>query len=82
MAQAVVLAAIGVAIASAAAFLAADLINRLFAGVLATGRPLCIISTELAALCGAVTLAGAAAVAMLAGIRLSRLEPWEAITTP
>lgn len=82
VAQAVVLAAIGVAIASAAAFLAADLINRLFAGILATGRPLCIISTELAALCGAVTLAGAAAVAMLAGMRLSRLEPWEAITTP
>jgi putative ABC transport system permease protein len=82
VAQAVTLAAIGVAIACAAAFFAADLINRLFAGVLATGRPLCIISVGLAALCGGVTLAGAAVIAMLAGIRLSRLEPWEAITTP
>jgi putative ABC transport system permease protein len=82
VAQAVLLAAIGVAIACAAAFLAADLINRVFASLLATGRPLCIISAGLVGLCGVVTLFGAAAVALLAGIRLSHLEPWEAITTP
>jgi putative ABC transport system permease protein len=82
VAQAVILAAIGVGIACAAALIAADVINWLFAGVLATGRPLCIVTLGLAALCGSVTLGGAAAVALLAGIRLSHLEPWEAITTP
>ena len=44
MAQAAVLAMLGVAAASAAALAASVLVNRVFAGALALDRPLCLIT--------------------------------------
>lgn len=80
--QALVLALLGVAAGSMAAEACGAVINNLFAGVLATGRPLCIVSSFLILSSGGATLCGGAVVAGIAGLRFSRMEPWEAITTP
>ena len=82
MAQATVLAALGVLAALAAALAAAVVVNRSFAGTLALDRPLCLITPGLAAMAAAVTLAGAVLVAAAAGTRAARVEPWEGVSTP
>ena len=82
MAQAVVLAALGVMAALAAALAAAVVVNRSFAGTLALDRPLCLITPGLAATAAAITLAGAVLVAAAAGTRAARVEPWEGVSTP
>lgn len=82
MAQAGVLAAGGVTLALAAAYAAALVVNRLFAGMLALDRPLCLISPGLAAGAAGVTVAGALAAAAAAGTRAARVEPWEGISAP
>jgi putative ABC transport system permease protein len=79
--QALVLAVIGVAAASIAAAVCGLVINHMFGRVLTTGHPLCLVSSGLLLACGGATLLGAGLVAVLAGLRLSQLEPWEAITT-
>ena len=82
IAQAAVLAALGVAAALAAALAASVVVNRSFAGMLALDRPLCLITPGLAATAAGVTLAGAVMVAAAAGTRAARVEPWEGLSTP
>ncbi len=82
MAQAAVLAALGVMAALAAALAAAVVVNRAFAGTLALDRPLCLITLGLAATAAGITLAGAMLVAAAAGTRAARVEPWEGVSTP
>ncbi len=82
MAQAAVLAMLGVAAASAAALAASVLVNRVFAGALALDRPLCLITPGLAATAAAITLGGAMLVAAAAGTRAARVEPWEGMSAP
>ncbi len=82
MAQAAVLAMLGVAAASAAALAASVLVNRVFAGALALDRPLCLITPRLAATAAVITLAGAMLVAAAAGTRAARVEPWEGMSAP
>jgi len=82
VAQALVLAALGVMVALAAALAASAVVNRTFAGTLALDRPLCLITPGLAAVAATVTLAGAALVAAAAGTRAARVEPWEGVSTP
>ena len=82
MAQAGVLALLGVAAAASAAGLGALVINRLFAGTMALDRPLCLISANLIAITAALTVAGAVMVAAVAGTRAARVEPWEGISAP
>ncbi len=80
--QAVVLAALGVALAWLAAWAASLVVNHAFAGTLALDRPLCVLSPHLALVAACVTLGGAALVASAAGWRAARVEPWEGINTP
>jgi len=82
VAQALVLAALGVMAALASALAASAVVNRAFAGTLALDRPLCLITPGLAAVAATVTLAGAALVAAAAGTRAARVEPWEGVSTP
>ncbi len=82
MAQAAVLAALGVAAALMAALAASAVVNRVFAGTLALDRPLCLITPGLAAVAAAVTLVGATLVAAAAGTRAARVEPWEGLSAP
>ena len=82
VAQAVVMAGLGVGAALAAALGAAAAVNRVFAGTLALDRPLCLITPGLAAVAAGITLAGAALVAAAAGTRAARVEPWEGVSTP
>jgi len=82
VAQATVLAALGVVAAIGAALAASVVVNRAFAGTLALDRPLCLITPGLAAAAAAVTLAGAVLVAAAAGTRAARVEPWEGLSAP
>lgn len=82
VAQAAVLALVGVTAALVAALAAAEVVNRIFAGTLALDRPLCLISPQLAATAAAITLAGAVLVAAAAGTRAARVEPWEGVSAP
>lgn len=82
VAQAVVMAGLGVAAALAAALGAAGVVNRVFAGTLALDRPLCLITPGLAGGAAGITLAGAVLVAAAAGTRAARVEPWEGVSTP
>lgn len=82
MAQALVLAALGVGVALAAALVGAAVVNRLFAGLLALDRPLCLISPGLAAGAAGLTGVGALLVAAAAGTRAARVEPWEGVSAP
>lgn len=82
MAQAGVLALAGVGVATGGALVAAVVVNRSFAGILALDRPLCLISFELVGVAGVVTLVGAVAVAAVAGTRAARVEPWEGMSGP
>ena len=82
MAQATVLAMLGVAAASAAALAASVVVNRVFAGALALDRPLCLITPGLAATAAAITLGGALLVAAAAGTRAAQVEPWEGMSAP
>lgn len=80
LSQSVILALAGGAIGCAGALAVAEVINVVFKGTLQGGRPLCVISPLLAA--GAIVLAllGAAAAALFAGVRASRIEAWEGVT--
>ncbi len=80
MAQAGVLAAAGIFCAVSVALLAAIAINSLFAGVLAIDRKLCVINAGILAGAAVITLAGALAVAAVAGVRAARIEPWEGVS--
>ncbi len=82
MVQAAALALAGAGVALAAALMASVVINRLFAGLLALDRPLCLITPALAAQAAGLTLAGSVLVAAAAGTRASRVEPWEGLSTP
>ncbi len=82
IAQAAVLAVLGVAAALMAALAASFVVNRVFAGTLALDRPLCLITPGLAAVAAAVTLLGATLVAAAAGTRAARVEPWEGLSAP
>jgi len=82
MAQAAVLAGLGVIAALGAALATAVVVNRAFAGTLALNRPLCLITPSLVAVAAAVTLVGAVLVAAAAGTRAARVEPWEGLSTP
>lgn len=82
MLQAAILASAGALLAIAAAFAAAAGINHAMAGLLQLHRPLCAISPAIAQFAYVVTLAGALAVAMLAGRRAARIEPWEGVSAP
>jgi putative ABC transport system permease protein len=82
MAQAAVLAALGVVAALTAALAASLVVNRAFAGTLALDRPLCLITPGLAATAACVTLAGAVLVAAAAGTRAAQVEPWEGVSAP
>lgn len=82
VAQALMLAVLGVGVALAAALVGAAVVNRLFAGLLALDRPLCLISPGLAAAAAALTGAGALLVAAAAGTRAARVEPWEGVSAP
>jgi len=82
VAQATVLAALGVVAAIGAALAASVVVNRAFAGTLALDRPLCLVTPGLAAAAAAVTLAGAVLVAAAAGTRAARVEPWEGLSAP
>jgi putative ABC transport system permease protein len=80
MAQAGALAAAGILCAVSVALCAAFAINSVFAGVLALDRKLCVINAGLIAGAAVFTLAGALAVAAVAGIRAGRIEPWEGVS--
>jgi putative ABC transport system permease protein len=82
VAQAAVLAGLGVGAALAAALAASIVVNRVFAGTLALDRPLCLITPGLAAAAAAVTIGGAVLVAAAAGTRAGRVEPWEGLSAP
>ena len=82
VAQAVVMAGLGVGAALAAALGGAGVVNRVFAGTLALDRPLCLLTPGLLAVAASVTLAGAALVAAAAGTRAARVEPWEGVSAP
>ncbi len=82
IAQAAVLAGLGVGAALAAALAASIVVNRVFAGTLALDRPLCLITPGLAAVTAAITISGAVLVAAAAGTRAGRVEPWEGLSAP
>ncbi len=82
IAQAAVLAALGVLTALTAALLTAVAINRAFAGTLSLDRPLCLVTPALSATAACATVAGAVLVAAVAGTRAARVEPWEGVSTP
>lgn len=82
VAQAAVLATLGVVAALTAALAASLVVTRAFAGTLALDRPLCLITPGLAAAAACVTLAGAVLVAAAAGTRAARVEPWEGVSAP
>ena len=82
MAQAGALAVVGTLLALLTAVLAAQVINRAFAGTLALDRPLCLITPALAGITMALTVLGAVSVAAAAGTRAARVEPWEGVSTP
>ena len=80
--QAALVALCGAAAACATAFGTASVINRLFAGQLPGERPLCLLTPATMGIAVAVTTAGALLVAAAAGLRASRVEPWEGVNTP
>jgi len=82
VAQAAALSAAGVALALGLAHGAAAVVNVTFAGTLALDRPLCLIGPGLSLAAAGVTLAGAMLVAVAAGGRAARVEPWEGVSTP
>ncbi len=82
IAQAAVLATLGLLMALAAALLTAVAINRAFAGTLALDRPLCLVTPGLIAAATCATIGGAMLVSAVAGTRAARVEPWEGVSTP
>ena len=80
--QAVILSSAGALLGLAAALVAAAGINGALAGLLSLHRPICLISLPIATTAYAVTVAGALLVALLAGRRAARIEPWEGVSTP
>jgi putative ABC transport system permease protein len=79
IAQAALLGAAGAAVAVAAAFLVAILVNHSFGDLLGLDRPLCVILPQAALLACGAAVAGACLVAAWAAHRASRLEPWEGV---
>jgi putative ABC transport system permease protein len=78
--QAAVLGVIGSAVAVAAAFGVAHLINDAFAGTMGLDRPLCLIGPRIAVVAAVLTVAGAVLVGTAAGLRAARVQAWEGVT--
>jgi putative ABC transport system permease protein len=81
-AQACALAVLGAGAATAGALGVAAVINSMFADALAVGRPLCSVSVEIVGTGFLIAVGGAALVAVAAGRRASKVEPWEGVTPP
>lgn len=77
--QAAAVALAGAAMAFAIAAMVATVLNRAFAGIVSGERPVCLLTAGMGLAAAGVTLAGAVAAALLAGLRAAAVPPAEGV---